>query len=100
MDEIHGELLRTEIVEPVAPPDFSNSGTRLATAAAMCFYAGVPFLVPAMVLPFVHVMFPVPKPHSKKWSGVSWLQRFNDWIIPRHFKLEGLHSVKAIGTRL
>ena len=39
MDEIHGELLRTEIVEPVAPPDFSNSGTRLATAAAMCFYA-------------------------------------------------------------
>ena len=96
MTEIHGELLQSDIVEPVEPPDFSNTATRLAIASAMCYYAGVPFLVPAMVMPFVHVMFPVPKPHSTKWRGVSGLKRFNDWIVPRHFKLESLHAVKAM----
>ena len=69
----------------------------IAALSAMCYYAGAPFQVPAVVLPFVHtVMFAVPKPHSSKWRGVSGLSLFNEWVIPRHFKMEGLHSLRGL----
>lgn len=93
---VHDELERTQIVEPVAEPDFSQSATRLAAAATMCYYGGTPFPVPTSILPFVHIFFCVPKPHSDKWRGVSGLSRFNQWIIPRHFKMEGLHTVRQL----
>jgi hypothetical protein len=96
MQIVHTELVQSSIVEHIEPPDFSSSAVQFAAAAAMCYYAGTPFLVPAMVLPFVHVFFVVPKPHSNKWRGVSGLSRFNRWVIPRHFKMEGLHTVRQI----
>jgi hypothetical protein len=97
MTTINAELLTEQIVEPIPDPDFANPMVLLAASMAMCYYGGSPFMVPAMVLPFVHVMFAVPKPHSEKWRGVSGLSGFNRrWMIPRHFKMEGLHSVRQL----
>eukprot|EP01050_Picozoa_sp_SAG11_P018216 SAG11_NODE_2719_length_3048_cov_3.886402_1_plen_770_part_00 len=96
MDEIHSELLSTQIVEEVPPPVYADPQVILAATASMCYFGGAPFLVPSVVLPFVHVMFAVPKPHSDKWRGVSALSRFNEWVVPRHFKMEGLHSVRQL----
>ena len=83
IQEIHAALLQSSTVEEVAPPDYDAAQVHLAAAAAMCYYGGTPFLVPSVVMPFVHIMFAVPKPHSDKWRGVSGLRRFNSWIIPQ-----------------
>ena len=97
MTTITSELLTEQIIEPVPEPDFSNPMIRLAAAMSLCYYSGSPFLVPAMVLPFVHIMFAVPKPHSEKFRGVSGLSSFNKrWMIPKHFKMEGLHTVRQL----
>ena len=80
MDTIHAELVEEHIVEPIQSPDLFDPRVQLAAAAAMCYYAGTPFLVPAMILPYVHVMFAVPKPHSTKWRGVSGLSMFNQFV--------------------
>eukprot|EP01050_Picozoa_sp_SAG11_P019068 SAG11_NODE_2980_length_2794_cov_7.536549_2_plen_680_part_00 len=96
IQEIHAALLQSSTVEEVAPPDYDAAQVHLAAAAAMCYYGGTPFLVPSVVMPFVHIMFAVPKPHSDKWRGVSGLRRFNSWIIPQHFKMEGLHTVRQL----
>jgi hypothetical protein len=86
-----------KIIEPIPEPDFSKPAVQLATAMALCFYSGCPFMVPAMVLPFVHVMFAVAKPHSTKMRGVSGLKSFNQkFMIPKHFKMEGLHTVRQL----
>ena len=97
MTTIHSELIDEKIVEPIPAPDFANPMVQLAAAMAMCYFGGTPFMVPQLVLPFVHVMFAVPKPHSDKWRGVSGLSSFNRrWMIPRHFKMEGLHTVRQL----
>ena len=97
MTTIHSELIEEKIVEPIPDPDFSNPMVQLAAAMTMCYFGGAPFMVPKVVLPFVHVMFAVPKPHSDKWRGVSGMSSFNrKFMIPRHFKMEGLHTVRQI----
>ena len=96
MTGLHSELLDTSIVEEVQEPEYDSTQVHLAAAAAMCYYAGSPFPVPSKVMSFVHVMFAVPKPHSEKWRAVSGLRRFNSWIVPRHFKMEGLHTVRQL----
>ena len=96
MDEIHGELVEQHIVEPVAPPDMFDPRVQLAAAMTMCYYAGTPFMVPALVLPFVHIMFAVPKPHSQKWRGVSGLSLFNTHVVPRHFRMEGINHLRGM----
>ena len=97
MTTITLELLTEQIVEPIPAPDFANPLTMLAVAMTMCYYGGAPFMVPAVVLPFVHVMFAVPKSTAGKWRGVSGLSSFNKrWMIPRHFKMEGLHTVRQL----
>jgi hypothetical protein len=97
MTTIHAELIEEKIVEPIPDPDFSNPMVQLAAAMTMCYFGGTPFMVPQIVLPFVHVMFAVPKPHSDKWRGVSGLSSFNrKFMIPRHFKMEGLHTVRQL----
>jgi hypothetical protein len=95
MTDITNDLLETSQIEPVPDPDFSLAKLHLAALSSMCFYAGVPFQVPKVVLPFVHVMFAVPK-KGNKWRGVSGLSMFNSNVVPRHFKMEGLHSLRAL----
>ena len=96
MTDLVSQRLSTRIVEEIPTPDFSSFKTRLALATAMCYYGGVPWLVPALILPFVSVLFPVPKPHSDKWRDVMGMSRFNDFVIPKKFKMEGLHTVRAM----
>lgn len=96
MIPVHQELLDSQIIHEVPEPDFSLPAVQMAAAMAMCYYGGSPFLVPAMVLPFIHVWFTVPKPHSKELRPVSGMKGFNQFVIPRHFKMEGLHTVRQM----
>ena len=96
MIPLHSELLAGNVIEPVPPPNFADPMIRLAMAAALCYYGGSPFMVPALVMPFVHIWFTVPKPHSDKRRPVSAMGIFNEFLIPRHFKMEGLHSLQLI----
>ena len=68
----------------------------LRIALSMCYYGGAPFLVPSMILPYVSIMFPVPKPHSDAARGVLGCKSFNNFMVPRHFKMDGLHSIRTL----
>jgi hypothetical protein len=96
MEDLVSQRLASRIVEKIPVPDFSSIQTKIALATAMCYYGGIPWLVPAMILPFVSILFPVPKPHSEKWRDVMGMSRFNDFVIPKTFKMEGLHTVRAM----
>jgi hypothetical protein len=96
MIPLHQDLLDTKIIHEVPTPDFSSKAVQMAAAMALCYYSGSPFLVPAVVMPFVHIWFTVPKPHSTALRPVSGMSTFNQWVIPRHFKMEGLNTVRQL----
>lgn len=60
MIPLQEELLQNQVIEEVPPPDFENPLIRIAAAMSLCYYGGAPFLVPAIILPFVHIWFTVP----------------------------------------
>ena len=94
MEDLVSQRLASSIVEKIPAPDFSTFQTKLALATAMCYYGGIPWLVPALILPFVSILFPVPKPNSEKWRDVMGMSRFNDFVYPQ--RMEGLHTVRAM----
>ena len=96
MQDLVSKRLQSSIVEQIPTPDFSSPKTRFALATAMCYYGGIPWLVPALILPFVSILFPVPKPHSDAFRDVMGMSKFNDFVIPKKFKMEGLHTVRAM----
>ena len=96
MEDLVSQRLLNQVVERIPVPDFGSFKTKLALATSMCYYGGIPWLVPALILPFVSILFPVPKPHSSKWRDVMGMSKFNDFVIPKKFKMEGLHTVRTM----
>ena len=97
MTDLVAKRLASGIVETIPTPDFSSAHTQFAIATAMCYYGGVPWLVPSMILPFVSILFPVPKPHQPGvFRDVMGMSAFNDYVEPKKFKMEGLHTVRQL----
>ena len=90
LDQLVSELLDLRHVESIPPPTFQG-----AWDPVMQFRGGLAFPVPRTTRPFAQTLFLVPKP-GKVGRAVLNSKPYNIHVVPRSFKMEGIHTLRQL----